>query len=103
MDYVADVKKYTDAVDEEVVESLAKTYRLVLSKTDSAAVAYGDPAELETVKKNFLINKLGLSDADGLDEAIAAVGAKMQGVRTKNRLTVYYLLAEHLGKLDALK
>lgn len=29
-------------------------------------------------------------------------GAKLQGVRTKNRLTVYYLLAEQLGKLDVL-
>lgn len=103
MDYVADVKKYTDSVDEEVVEAMAKTYRLVLSNPDSSAIAYGDPAELETVKKNFLIKKLGLTEADGLDDAIAAVGAKLQGVRTKNRLTVYYLLAEHLGKLDALK
>lgn len=103
MDYVADLKKYTDSVDEDIVAAMQKTYRLVLSKTDSAVVAYGDPAELETVKKNFLIKKLGLSDADGLDDAIAAVGAKMKGVRSKNRLTVYYLLAEHLGKLDALK
>lgn len=103
MDYVADIKKYTDSVDEDVVEAMKKTYRLVLSKTDSAVVAYGDPAELETVKKSFLIKKLGLSDGDGLDDAIVAVGEKMKGVRNKNRLTVYYLLAEQLGKLDALK
>ena len=103
MDYVADILKYTDTVDEAVVASMEKTYRLVLSQADSAVVAYGDPAELETVKQNFLIKKLGLSDADGLDDAIAAVGAKMQGVSRKNRLTVYYLLAERLGKLDAFR
>lgn len=103
MDYVADILKYTDTVDEAVVASMEKTYRLVLSQADSAVVAYGDPAELETVKQNFLIKKLGLSDADGLDDAIAAVGEKMKGVSRKNRLTVYYLLAQQLGKLDALR
>lgn len=47
-------------------------------------VATGDQTELETIKKNFLIKKLGLSDADGLDDAIAAVGEKMKGVSRKN-------------------
>ena len=70
---------------------------------DSALVAGSVPTELETLKKNFLIKKLGLSDADGLDDAIAAVGEKMKGVSRKNRLTVYYLLAQQLGKLDALR
>ena len=36
MDYVADIKKYTDSVDEDVVASMEKTYRLVLSQADSA-------------------------------------------------------------------
>lgn len=103
MDHVADVAQYTDSVDETVVKAMEKAYRLVLSNADTASVAYSDPEELETVKKNFLIKKLGLTEADGLDEGIAAVGDKLKGVRRKSRLTVYYLLAEHFGKLDALK
>lgn len=103
MDYLADIKKYTDSVDEAVVDAMARTYRLVLSSPDSAVVAFGDEKELETVKKNFLVKKLGLSDSDDLDAGLAAVGAKMKGVSRKNRLTVYYLLAEHFGKLAALK
>ncbi|MFT3875982.1 MAG: DUF2853 family protein [Propioniciclava sp.] len=103
MDYVADIKKYTDTVDESAVEAMAKTYRLVLSKTDSAVVAFSDPEELETVKKNFLIKKLGLTASDDLDAGIAAVGAKMKGASRKSRLTVYYLLADHFGKLSVFK
>lgn len=103
MDYVADIKKYTDSVDEAVVEAMAKTYRLVLSSPDSAVVAFGDETELETVKKNFLVKKLGLSEADGLDAGLTAVGEKLKGVNRKSRLTVYYLLAEHFGKLDLFK
>ena len=40
------------------------------------------------------------SDAD-LDKAIMAVGDKMKGDRTRNRVTAYYLLANHFGKLSA--
>lgn len=99
-DHLADVKKYAKApVNEKAVEGLAKTYRLVLSKPDSRYVAASDKAELETVRKNFLEKKLGLSGAD-LDASIKAVAEKMKGDRTKSRLTFYYLLAEHYGKLD---
>ena len=31
-----------------------------------------------------------------------AIGDKMKGDRTKNRVTVYYLLAEHFGKLPTV-
>lgn len=99
-EYLEDVKKYAkQPVNEKAVEGLAKTYRLVLSKADSKYVAASDKAELETVRKNFLEKKLGLSGPD-LDASIKAVADKMKGDRTKSRLTFYYLLAEHYGKLD---
>lgn len=104
MDHLADVKKYAEAVDEEVVASLEKTYRLVLSRADTATVAFSDPEEKATVRENFLKKKLGLSQSDEeLDAAIEAVGAKMKAARNKNRLTVYYLLADHFGKLGTFK
>lgn len=99
-DHLEDVKKYAKApVNEKAVESLAKTYRLVLSKPDTRYVACSDKAERETVRKNFLEKKLGLS-GDDLDASIEATCQKMKADRTKSRLTFYYLLAEHYGKLD---
>ncbi len=103
MDYLADLKKYTPRPDEDVVAAMEKTYRLVLSQPDSAVVSYSDSEELERIKKNFLVRKLGLTDTDDLDGGLEVVGAKMKGVHRKNRLTVYYLLAEHFGKLDVLR
>lgn len=103
MDHVADISKYTDSVDAAAVAGMQKTYRLVLSRSDTALVAWSDPEELETVKRNFLVKKLGLTEADGLDAGIEAVGAKLKGVNRKSRLTVYYLLAEHFGKLGQFK
>jgi len=37
-----------------------------------------------------------------LDNAITAVSDKMKGDRSKNRVTVHFLLAENVGKLSAL-
>ncbi|MCU0882576.1 MAG: DUF2853 family protein [Hyphomonadaceae bacterium] len=103
-DYHADVKAYAGTCDEAAVAGLFKTYRLVLSKPDTRLVSASDPAELDRVRTNFLKKKLGLSDPDTvLDAAIAEVMATMKGDRTKNRLTVYYMLAERFGKLDLFK
>lgn len=96
-DWAADVKKYVPNADDAVVEKMVSTYRLVLSKPDTASVAFSDKAELETVRENFLKKKLGLTAGDAeLDAAIAEVGEKLKGVNRKSRVTVYYLLAEEI-------
>ena len=99
-DHLADIKKYAKKpVNEAVVAAMERTYRLVLSNADSRYVACSDPAEVETVRENFLKKKLGLSGGD-LDGAIKAVCEAMKDERLKSRLTFYYLLAEHFDKLD---
>ena len=66
---------------------------------DSATVAGSDPSELETVKKNFLIKKLGLADSPALMEAIdAVIEAYGRSERNKYRAVVYYMLVRHFGK-----
>lgn len=66
---------------------------------DSATVSGSDDAELATVKTNFLIKKLGLSDGDDLDKAIASVmDVYGQSNRNKYRAVVYYLLVKHFNK-----
>lgn len=103
-DWAADVKKYAPDADDAIVAKMVSTYRLVLSKADTASVAFSDRTELETVRENFLKKKLGLTQSDAeLDAAIAEVGQTLQGVNRKSRVTVYYLLAEKFGKLDVFK
>lgn len=66
---------------------------------DSSTVAASQPGELETVKQNFLIKKLGLKDGPELDKAIAAVIVQYgKSERNKYRAVVYYLLTKHFGK-----
>lgn len=66
---------------------------------DAATVAGSDPSELETIKKNFLMKKLGLPDGDKLMEAInAVIDTYGRSERSKYRAVVYYMLVKHFGK-----
>ena len=63
---------------------------------DSANVSSTDERELERVKTNFLLGKLGLEDGPELMEAINRIMTQY-GIsqRTKYRAVVYYLLVRH--------
>lgn len=66
---------------------------------DSSTVAGTDASELETVKNNFLIKKLGLADSPKLMEAINAVlDTYGRSERSKYRAVVYYMLTKHFSK-----
>lgn len=101
-DWSVDVKNYVKNPDPKAVAGIVRYCGIALQKRDSALVALSDAEEVARVRDNFLKKKLGLSNTDAeLDKAIKAVGERMKGDRTKNRVTVYYLLAEHFGKLSA--
>lgn len=71
---------------------------------DSATVAGSDASELETVKNNFLIKKLGLAESPKLMEAInAVIDTYGRSERSKYRAVVYYMLAKHFGKESVYK
>lgn len=66
---------------------------------DSSTVAGTDDSELETVKKNFLMKKLGLADSPALMEGIhAVINIYGKSERNKYRAVVYYMLAKHFRK-----
>lgn len=66
---------------------------------DASTVAGSQPAELETVKKNFLMKKLGLPDSPELMAAInKAIETYGKSERNKYRAVVYYMLTKHFGK-----
>lgn len=66
---------------------------------DSETVAASDKAELERVKTNFLMKKLGLADSPSLMEAIEAVIETYgRSERNKFRPVIYYMLTRHFGK-----
>jgi len=66
---------------------------------DASTVAASQPGELETVKDNFLVKKLGLADGPQLMDAInQAMDTYGRSERNKYRAVVYYMLTKHFGK-----
>ena len=99
--WAADVKKYVPDANEEAVAGIMRYCGIALQKRDSSLVSFTDPEEVARVRNNFLKKKLGLTNSDAdLDKAIMSAADKMKGDRTKSRVTVYYLLAAHFGKLS---
>jgi outer membrane protein OmpA-like peptidoglycan-associated protein len=103
-DWAADVKKYVPDADDSIITGIVNYCGIALRKRDSSLVSFSDSKETDRVRENFLKKKLALTDPDDvLDKSIAAIGERMKADRTKNRVTVYYLLAESYGALELFR
>lgn len=103
--YAADLKEKCD-----VTADMALLTKVVVGcgpsiyNKDAATVAGSQQSELDTVKNNFLIKKLGLKDGADLDKGIDAVLEKYgKSNKNKYRAVVYYLLAVHFKKESVYK
>lgn len=86
---------YEDDLFDKVTRGLGPS----IFKRDAASVSSSDPSEIETVKQNFLIKRLGLEDGEYLDQAILKVADIMGKTnRVKYRAIFYYLLVKELGQ-----
>ncbi len=100
---------YTNEATKLGIELEADLFKLVtkgigpaIYKDDAELVSSSQKTELETVKKNFLIKKLGLEDSEKLDAAIEAVIEKLgSSNKKKYRALFYYLLVKELGAESA--
>jgi len=100
-DWALDVRKYVPDADPKAVAGIVRYCGIALRKRDSSLVSFTDKEEVARVRDNFLKRKLGLTAPDAeLDHAIGAIADRMKNDRTRNRVTVYYLLAEHFGRLS---
>lgn len=102
--YEENVKKYAKGYNQKAAEKIVGHLGIALRNRDSSLVSCSDQGELDRVREKWLRGKLGLAHTSSeLDAAIAAICEKMKPEGgNKGRVTFYYLLAEHFGKLDAL-
>lgn len=85
--------------DADLLTKVTKALGPSIYKADAETVSGSDQKELETVKNNFLMKKLGLSNSSKLDSAINSVLEKMgKSNRNKYRAIIYYLLVKELGQ-----
>jgi hypothetical protein len=105
LDFLPDVQRYAASADEAAVKGIVKHLGIALAKkgSDSSLVSCSADSELARVRTSWLQKKLARTESEeDLDAAIAEVCATMSGDNRKQRVTFYYLLADHFGALSAL-
>ncbi|MGL4489147.1 MAG: DUF2853 family protein [Rhizobiaceae bacterium] len=101
-DYLKDVRVYDATADEAVVAKIVKHLGIALRNKDSSLVSCSDQAELDRVREKWCVKKFGATDTAKCDTIIKTVCETMKADKTKARVTFYYLVAKHMGKLGAL-
>jgi hypothetical protein len=98
--YAEDLKtKIGVEPDMDLLEKVTIACGPAIYNDDASTVAGSQASELETVKNNFLIKKLGLADSPELMDGINAVIEQYgKSERNKYRAVVYYLLTKHFKK-----
>lgn len=98
--YAEDIKtKFGENPDMDLLTKVAIGLGPAIYNLDASKVSGSDDKELETVKNNFLIKKLGLADSPALMDAINTVIQKYgQSEKNKYRAVIYYMLTKHFGK-----
>ena len=99
---------YLEAVEEldldvhpELLAAVAKSLGPSIYNDDASIVSSSDEEELDRVRENFLVEKLGLEDGPELDDAIDDVIDQLgSGNRRKYRAVFYTLLTQHFQKED---
>lgn len=97
--YQGEMDKLGLGYDAGLLTAVAKGLGPSIYNADSSKVSSSDQSEMDRVKNNFLIGKLGLADSPKLDAGIQAVINQMGASnRNKYRAIFYYLLVKHFGK-----
>lgn len=98
--YAADIKdKFGESADMDLLTKVTIGLGPSIYNLDASKVSGGDEKELETVKNNYLIKKLGLSDSPELMDAVKSVLDKYgSSNKNKHRAVVYYMLCKHFNK-----
>ena len=100
--FAKELQSLGEKPDLKLLRAVAKGCGPSIYKRDASLVAAKDKKELATVKKNFVLGKLGAKDTPKTDEGIAAVVAKYKKPR-KLRAVFYYLLVKQFRKASVYK
>ena len=94
------VKQLTECgvsnIDDAKLDGYVNSLKSMAFNQDATLVSGKDPSELETVRRNFVEKKLGVTDKDKAMGAINKVAEKMSGIRMKSRPAFYYLVQQEL-------
>ncbi|MEM9992164.1 MAG: DUF2853 family protein [Bacteroidota bacterium] len=99
--YAKEFDKLNISYDADLLRKVTKGCGPSIYNPDSSKVSSSDKTELDRLRNNFLIKKLGLAESAELETGIKAVVDQLgTSNRNKYRAMFYYLLVKHFGKED---
>ncbi|QPH52435.1 DUF2853 family protein [Pontivivens ytuae] len=98
--YAADLKEKAGmTADMDLLKAVTIACGPSIYDADASTVSASSTGELETVQKNFVMKKLGVTDADSAMGAVQkAIETYGRSNRNKYRAVLYYIITKQLGK-----
>lgn len=101
--YKKELSKLKVKVDDALLKAVVKSLGPAVYRDDASKISAADATELERVKQNFLIKRLGLPGGPKLDAALnKAVDQMGRSNRHKYRAVLYYILTRNTKREAAL-
>jgi len=97
------LKQVGVSVDETLLRAIAKSQGPSIYLKDASLVSCTDEAELKRVEDNFIVKKLGVTDAKTIQKALEGTCGKFKDIRQKMRVAFYYVLVKKLNKESVFK
>jgi len=97
------LKKVGVKADETLLRAIAKSQGPSIYLKDASLVSCSDEGELKRVEDNFIVKKLGVTDAKTIQKALEETCAKFKDIRQKMRVAFYYALVKDLKKESVFK
>jgi len=95
--YKSDLTDLKVKIDDMLLKNITKALGPSIYLKNASLVSCSDQSELDRIKANFLVGKLGMTDNAEMDQAIKTVCEQYKATH-KKRAVFYYLLVTTLKK-----
>lgn len=101
--YKKELSKLKVKVDDVLLKAVVKSLGPAVYRDDASKISAADADELERVKQNFMVRRLGLSNGPKLDAMLnKAIDKTGRSSKNKYRAVLYYIITRDAKREAAL-
>ena len=101
--YKKELSKLKVKVDDVLLKAVVKSLGPAVYREDASLISAADADELERVKQNFMIKRLGLPNSAKLDAVLnKAIDQMGRSNNKKHRAVLYYIITRETKREAAL-
>ena len=101
--YKKELSKLKVKVDDVILKAVIKSLGPAVYRDDASKISPADADELERVKQNFMVRRLGLTDSPKLEVLLNKAMDQMgRSRKSKHRAVLYYIITRDSKREAAL-